>query len=269
MFHVKNHKQLNIVDPWAHLGPKRRKFLDSSRAGLFQQHILPQLPVESLRRHYHNCHGRPTNELYAMMGLMVLQQMHDCTDQEAVEQFCFNIQWHYALNITAASDTVAYISHKTLWTMRDHLATDESYTEIFESSLQTLAGFFQADLSRQRMTPASSSIPTTMNGKKESGFIFHFSSFWKKSDGKIDGLSLTLAFGLIEDAGLLPETDFDPPCCFLCSRSLLFHDIEQSTNSEASSFCRNRQTLVPPGKVWILPNRIRYNFTILLITIKL
>jgi len=151
MFHVKNHKQLNIVDPWAHLGPKRRKLLDSSWSGLFQHHILPELPVESLRRHYHDCHGRPSKELYAMMGLMVLQQMHDCTDQEAVEQFCFNIQWHYALNITSFSDAAAYISHKTLWTMRDHLATDESYTEIFESSLQILAKLFKADLSKQRM----------------------------------------------------------------------------------------------------------------------
>ena len=86
-----------------------------------------------------------------MMGLMVLQQMHDCTDREAVEQFCFNIQWHYALNITSFSDAAGYVSLKTLWTMRDHLSTDESYTEIFESSLQTLASLFQADLSRQRM----------------------------------------------------------------------------------------------------------------------
>ena len=151
MFHVKTHKQLNIFDPWAHLGPKRRKLLDNSWAGLFQHHILPELPVESLRRHYHDCHGRPTKELYAMMGLMVLQQMHDCTDQEAVEQFCFNIQWHYALNITSFSDAASYISHKTLWTMRDHLATDQSYTEIFESSLQMLAKLFKADLSKQRM----------------------------------------------------------------------------------------------------------------------
>ena len=35
--------------------------------------------------------------------------------------------------------------------MRDHLATDESYTEIFESSLQILATLFKADLSRQCM----------------------------------------------------------------------------------------------------------------------
>ncbi|MBM9535645.1 transposase [Desulfobulbus alkaliphilus] len=151
MFHVKNHKQLNILDPWGHLGPKRRALLDNSWAGLFQQHILPELPVESLRQHYHDYNGRPTKELHAMMGLMILQQMHDCTDQEAVEQFCFNIQWHYALNITSGSDTAAYISHKTLWTMRDHLASDVSYAEIFDTSLSILAKLLKADMSKQRM----------------------------------------------------------------------------------------------------------------------
>jgi hypothetical protein len=44
MFHVKYHKQLNIFDPWAYLGPKRRKLLDDSCAGLFQQKILPKIP---------------------------------------------------------------------------------------------------------------------------------------------------------------------------------------------------------------------------------
>ena len=86
-----------------------------------------------------------------MMGLMILQQMHDCTDEQAVEQFCFNIQWHYALNITNFADAASYISHKTLWTMRNHLSTDESYTEMFDASLQALAKIFKADLSKQRM----------------------------------------------------------------------------------------------------------------------
>ena len=64
MFHVKNHKQLNICDPWAHLGPKRRKVLERSWAGLFQKKILPGLPVEALRKHYHDWNGRPTKELH-------------------------------------------------------------------------------------------------------------------------------------------------------------------------------------------------------------
>ena len=84
MFHVKNHKQLNIVDPWAHLSPKRRKLLDCSWAGPFRHHILPELPVESLRRHYHDCHGRPTKELYAMMGLILCQQRR-AAGSESVE----------------------------------------------------------------------------------------------------------------------------------------------------------------------------------------
>jgi len=151
MFHVKNHKQHNIFDPWAHLGPKRRKLLNDSWAGLFQQKILPELPVDSLRKHYHDWNGRPTKELYSMIGLMILQQMHDFTDDQAVEQFCFNIQWHYALNITNFSDAASYVSHKSLWTMRDYLATDESYNEIFDTSLQTLTKLFDTDLSKQRM----------------------------------------------------------------------------------------------------------------------
>ena len=151
MFHVKNHKQLNIFDPWGHLGPKRRRLLDDSWAGLFQKKILPKLPVASLCNHYHESNGRPTKELYSMMGLMVLQQMHDLTDDQAVEQFCFNVQWHYALNITSASDAAAYISNKSLWTMRKYMSTDESYNEMFDTALQTLAKLFKADLSKQRM----------------------------------------------------------------------------------------------------------------------
>jgi hypothetical protein len=86
-----------------------------------------------------------------MMGLMILQQMHDLTDDQAVEQFCFNIQWHYALNITNSADVASYVSHKSLWTMRDKLSTDGIYNEIFASALTTLVELFQTDLSKQRM----------------------------------------------------------------------------------------------------------------------
>ena len=104
MFYVKNHKQLHIFDPWGHIGPKRRKLLEESWSGLFRKEILSELPVEVLRKHYHDNDGRPTKELSSMIGLMILQQMHDLTDEEAMEQFCFNLQWQYALDITSESE---------------------------------------------------------------------------------------------------------------------------------------------------------------------
>jgi len=65
-----------------------------------------------------------TKEQYAALGALILQQMHDLTDEETVSQFSFNIQWHYALDISGVSDESKYLSLKTLWRLR-HLVMKE------------------------------------------------------------------------------------------------------------------------------------------------
>ena len=40
MFYVRDHKTAYLFDPWAFLGPRRRKLLDTSWPGLFREHIL-------------------------------------------------------------------------------------------------------------------------------------------------------------------------------------------------------------------------------------
>lgn len=151
MFHVKNHKQLNIFDPWGHLGAKRRKELDKSWAGLFRKHILLSLPVDDLRKHYHEKDGRPSKELYSMLGLMVLQQMHDLTDEQAVEQFAFNIKWHYALDITSSTDEYSYVSLRSIWQMRSILAKENLHESLFHKITAKLAKVFKADFRKQRI----------------------------------------------------------------------------------------------------------------------
>ena len=91
MFHVKDNKQGYIFDPYEYLGPKRLTGLKNSWPEIFRQEILPALPVESLRKYYHNKNGRPSKEMYSMLGLMILQQMHDLTDEKAVGDFIFDI----------------------------------------------------------------------------------------------------------------------------------------------------------------------------------
>lgn len=151
MFHTKNHKQLNIFDPWSHLGPKRRKIMDNSWAGLFRKEILTELPVDALREYYHDSDGRPTKELSSMVGLMILQQMHDLTDEEAVEQFCFNVKWHYALDITKDSDAYSYVSLKSLWTMRYQLTEMGLHEVLFDTVAQKLAKVFKVGFANQRI----------------------------------------------------------------------------------------------------------------------
>ena len=150
MIHIKDHKTLNIFDPFAFLGPKRKKLMETSWAKLFRDHLVFNLPVNKVFKNYQWVMGRPTKELYAMLGLMILQQMHDLTDQETIHQFAFNLEWHYALDITSESDAESYLCPKTLWTMRHFLTEQNLYGVLFESITDKLASVFSVDMSKQR-----------------------------------------------------------------------------------------------------------------------
>jgi len=151
MFYTKDHKTGYLFDhgPFHWLDEKRKRLIDKSWAKLFREEILPRLPVNELEQFYSPGRGAPTKELHAMLGAMVLQQMRDFTDEETIYQYAFNIQWHYALNITDGSD--AYISLKTLWNMRHILAERGIYATLFENIADTLAKAFSVDTSLQRL----------------------------------------------------------------------------------------------------------------------
>jgi len=150
MIHIKDHKTPDMFDPFPFLGPKRKQRIEASWAKIFREHILPMLPVEKVFSKYDPVMGAPTKELYAMLGLMMIQQMHDMTDEEAVDQFAYNLQWHYALNITSTADADAYVSPKTLWTMRAVLTERNLYQDIFNDVTKKLAEVFSVDVSKQR-----------------------------------------------------------------------------------------------------------------------
>ena len=150
MIHIKDHKTPDMFDPFPFLGPKRKQRIEESWAKVFREHILTTLPVEKIFSKYDPVFGAPTKELYAMIGLMVIQHMHDLTDEEAVDQFAYNLQWHYALNITSTADAAAYVSPKTLWNMRDLLIERNLYQVIFEEVAKKLADVFKVDVAKQR-----------------------------------------------------------------------------------------------------------------------
>ena len=151
MIKVKDPNQLDIFDPWAFLTPKRRQLLDSGWPGLFREHILPSIPVDKVGRYFNETFGRPTKELYAMIGALVLQQTLDLTDEETVRQYALDMQWHYALNITEESDEAKYISLKTLWNNRNIVAQNNLEDDIFKASTNRLAQVFKVNIDQQRI----------------------------------------------------------------------------------------------------------------------
>jgi len=151
MLNIKDHTQQSSSDPCSFLSPKRRRLLEQSWAGLFQREILAELPVKKLSSCFTIGFGRPSKELHTVLGVLVLQQMHDLSDDETVNQFAFNIQWHYALNITEESDSAKYMCPKTLWTMRHLAAEHDLDTAAFETITDKLATVFKVNTDQQRI----------------------------------------------------------------------------------------------------------------------
>lgn len=151
MIHTRDHQTPYLFDPWDYLGPKRKKLLTESWAGVFQEHILRELPVDKIAPYFTEGCGRPTKELYAALGSLILQQMHDLTDEETVSEFCFDIKWHYALDIPGESDESKYLSLKTLWTLRHLVMAKGLDVELFTRTTELLAEAFRVDTSRQRI----------------------------------------------------------------------------------------------------------------------
>jgi hypothetical protein len=151
MIRIKEHKQNELFDPWSFLSPKRRELLDQSWAGLFQRELLCELPVGEVAPFFTDGFGRPTKELHTVLGALLLQQVHDLTDDETVNQLAFSIQWHYALNITEESDSAKYMCPKTLWNMRSIVVDNALDTILFERTTDKLAKVFKVNTDNQRI----------------------------------------------------------------------------------------------------------------------
>jgi hypothetical protein len=140
-----------MFNPFEYLGPKRLALLESSWAHLFREEILHNLPAEKLFHLYDELRGRKTKELFTMLGIALLQQMEDLNDEQAIRQFAFSIEWHYALNVTDQSDFSSYVAPRTLWTMREIVARLGLDDALFENVTDALKKLFDLDPSKQRL----------------------------------------------------------------------------------------------------------------------
>jgi hypothetical protein len=151
MITINDHKQQALFDPWAFISPKRRQLLDEGWPGLFRTHLLHELPVKEISPFFSSQWGRPSKELYSMLGALLLQQAMDLTDEQTVEHFCFDLCWHYGLDITQESDSAKYLCTKTLWSARQLMIENNLDPLLFERTSDKLASVFEVNSGHQRI----------------------------------------------------------------------------------------------------------------------
>ena len=104
MITLRDRRTGDLFDHWLEMGQKRRLMLDRSWAGVFRDHLLDDLPIDELLPHFDDRVGRPSKNLHIVIGVLLLQQLHDLSDVATVEALAFNMAWHHALDVRTEAD---------------------------------------------------------------------------------------------------------------------------------------------------------------------
>lgn len=149
MLTIRDHCTGDLFDRWGFLGPQRRELLERSWAGVFRQHLLAKLPVEKLIPYFRTDDGRPSKDLHVALGSLILQQMFDLTDAQAVESVAFNMAWHFALDLRDDAD--AYLCERTLRNYRHKVIALGLDELLFKGLTDALIQAFGVNTTRQRL----------------------------------------------------------------------------------------------------------------------
>ena len=123
--------QMKLFGVETQVSPSLRGRLESSWAHLFRCEVLPILFRNE--DHYAMLYGktgRPNFSVARLLGLCLLQEWNDVSDQEALDTFSFDIRWRYALDVSEEED---YLSRRSLVEFRRRLASKDPEMRLIRS----------------------------------------------------------------------------------------------------------------------------------------
>jgi hypothetical protein len=115
--------QMKLFGVETQVSPSLRGRLESSWAHLFKCEVLPLLcRKEDDFAMLYGKTGRPNFSVARLLGLCLLQEWNDLSDQEALDSFSFDMRWRYALDVSEEED---YLSRRSLVEFRRRLAAKD------------------------------------------------------------------------------------------------------------------------------------------------
>jgi hypothetical protein len=79
--------------------------------------------------------GRPNFSVARLLGLCLLQEWNDLSDQEALDTFSFDVRWRYALDVDDDED---YLSRRSLVEFRRRLAAKDPEMKLVRAVFDTI-----------------------------------------------------------------------------------------------------------------------------------
>ena len=144
MIYTKKRSMLKYVDYVPFGSDKQKSKLVNSLYHTFRTNILPGISIGVFHKHFCADNGRPTKDLQSIIGLFLLQALKNMTDEEAIEAYCFNDAFRYALDTSRDE----YLSERAYYYYRAKLLGEGH--AVFNNILKTVATKLSLDHSIQR-----------------------------------------------------------------------------------------------------------------------
>jgi hypothetical protein len=170
-------------------------------AGAFREKALPVLLAheEAFRPLFCEDNGRPNKPVAALLGLLLLKEMFDLTDEVALDEFEFHNAWQYALNVEPDD---AHVCQKTLHNFRTRMSAAEqegiaTFRLLFDRIVQAIVADLGLKIGRQRLD--STHIRSNMAVLSRLGlFTQQLTAFLKKLRKQHPKLFAALPAGMIQ-----------------------------------------------------------------------
>jgi hypothetical protein len=142
-------RQTSLLESQFLLPRAKRERLERSWAQVFRDRVLPSIDEEPFRSAFaEEGVGRPNKSIRLLVGLHLLKEMWDLTDDQVTEGLEFNLLWHHALAVEPGD---AHVCQKTLHNFRQRLLGSERAKGVFRSVTQALVEADGLSVARQRM----------------------------------------------------------------------------------------------------------------------
>jgi hypothetical protein len=122
--------------------------VQKSWAWPFRNEALPLIDEEPFKDFYHQQLGAPNKSVRMIIGVLILKDMFDYTDEQALEQLSFNICWHVALGLMPDD---ACCCQKTLHNFRVNLIKHDLGKLVFKDTADKIIARLGIDISKQRL----------------------------------------------------------------------------------------------------------------------
>ena len=135
---------------WWHtqLAPEAFAKLSNGLEGVFRASILKLMPAAEIAEAFDPLIGRPTKELHAICGLLLLGEYRNWTVEETANAWCFDASVQFALNLPRDHQ---HISERTVESYRQLLRENEVAQGIFEEVTSKIIQELGIVIKKQRL----------------------------------------------------------------------------------------------------------------------